>query len=454
MADSRGVFELSGFTTYFRVLALAIGTVLAFFQGAGPGSALGATGGLQTGAVDGIRLVSQETEGKLAAACVFVRAGSSLESAGKNGVTSLLNNIILSPNPAVDSPAVLEIEDLGGSVELETAAEYSCFRLTVPLKNLVPALCALGGAITSPPLNESVMRSEKRLLAGRYNMRRDTPVELGYRLFLKKAYPGNPYGQLPEGDPEALKSLGLRDVSDWHADKYVRENILVSICADIDYAVAEGMVRTAFGGMKAGSLSGADAPVKAQAARLSADGGDYGMRSAGTVALVGYNAPPADSPDYAAVKLAEALLADGMGSRLFRSLRVDGKLAYSFGSIMPPMSSDSRLAFYVSAKPGTIDEAARCITRSVDSLKEGQLTDTELARARGVAVGVLSLEGEGPVERARRAGLAGMLGVGQGYWEDLSARLRKTRAKDVVTAARKYMDGFTLVVLRPGAGGI
>lgn len=444
---------MSGYGTYVRAAALALGAALALLPGFGQGGALASTQAVRTADIDGIRLVAQEADGPLAAACVFVGVGSARESSGENGVTSLLNNLILSPYPAAGPSAILEIEGLGGTVEVETAPEYSCFRLTVPVKNLALALAALGGAMASPPLGEPSLRAEKRRLAGRFNKRLDTPVELGYRLFLQKTYPGSPYGLHPEGDPDSVKRLGLSDVSGWHADNFVRENILVSICADVDYKAAEKLVGSAFAGIAAGPRGGEVAPVHGTSAALNGTGSGPGARSTGSVALVGYKAPPAGSPDFAAVKLAEAVVAEGMGSRLFRSLRVDGKLAYSFGSLLPAMSSGSRLTFYVSARPGAIDDAARCITRSVDSLKDGDITDAELARAREMAAGALSLEGEGLVGRARRAGLAGMLGVGQGYWDELAGRLGKTNARDVVTAARKYLDGCTLVVLRPGGAG-
>jgi zinc protease len=413
-------------------------------------AAVAATG-ISSRVVDagGIRLLVQKAEGGLAAVCVFVGVGSSCENPENNGVTSLVNEAILSSDPALGTSPILEIEQLGGTVEAVTGSEFSCFKLTVPLENLAPALDALGGAIASPPFSGPVLEAQKRLLLDRAWLVQDRPVELGYKYFLRESYPDSPYGLHPDGEPASLKRLKAGDVTGWHERYYVRGNVLVSLCADIEQDAAVRMVGRAFGGMKAGPsgtavLSGRCKP---------ADGRMLLPDTSGCVALVGYPAPPAGSPDYPAMKLAQAVVAQGMGSMLFKALRVDDKLAYSFGSILPPLSSGSRLVFYVNADPHDIDRAVKCVEASVDSLKRGELTAAELARAKGIAGSELRLKCESQVGLAWRGGLAAMLGLDAGYWDVLSEAISSQGTGDVVKAARKYMDGCTVVIMKPAAGG-
>jgi len=429
----------------YILLALAAAVVLSDVNVADAASAVSARA-TEDG---GVRILVQRTDGGLAAACVFVGVGSSCENPDINGVTSLVNEAILSSDPMLGPGPILEIERLGGTVEAVTGSEFSCFKLTVPLKNLSNALDALGKAMSTPPLSGPSLEAQKRLLVNRAGLVEDRPVELGYKFFLRESYPDSPYGLHPDGEPSSLKRITPETATGWHESFYVRGNLLVSLCGDVEQDAAVRIVRHAFGGLKAGTtgdgaLAGRCKPLVDRA--LLPD-------TSGCVALVGYPAPAAGSPDYAAVKIAEAVVAQGMGSRLFRALRVDGKLAYSFGSILPPLSSGSRIAFYVNADPHDIDSAVKCVKASVDSLRRGELSVAELDRAKGIAGAELKLKCESPAGLAWRGGLAEMLGLDAGYWDALSDRISGLGPDEVIRAARKYMDGCTVVVIRPPAGG-
>lgn len=399
----------------------------------------------------GPRYVFRAASGDVYAACVFVPVGTAMEDKARDGITDLLNSIILngdSVSPAA-SP-VYAIESLGGSVEAASYSEYACFSLVAPAEVFGEALGVLADAIGSPSITDYTVLAGKRRIAAENDMAQDTPETDAYRTFLARTYEDDAYSPLTEGEAGSLAEISAGEVGEWFGEYYSRSGMVVSVVAGPS---DEGTVRTvqsAFGGYEtpapeAGTtLAFAERfPVERSATYESSS------RLGGSAAMLGYTAPPLGSPDYAAVKLAEAVVAEGLGSRLFRTLRGEDRLAYSFCSVMPESAGVSRLAFYVSADEEKIERAVDALKCSVDALKDGGLSDEELDRARAAVIGNISFMSDDPAGEARRAGLYELIGLGPDYADRLAEEVRELDADDVCEAANRYFDKYTLVIIKP-----
>lgn len=400
----------------------------------------------------GMTVLNQQADGGLTAVCVFVGGGSAAEEEASRGITRLLDAVISSTVTGGGAESLKQAVELaGGELDVRTRQDFSCFTLVAPPGCIGPAMKLLGAALSAPVLTDDTLSEASRLLRAADAIKDDRPVDVAYSRFLEYTYPGSPYGRDPESGPYTGAGITTVSLARWHQARFYTGNMLVSVCGDMALEGASEMVLDAFGGMRtsaAGALSGTDAGAGPIAATTS-----HGLSGpAGrAVAIIGYTAPAAGSPDYPAVKLAEAAAASGMGSMLFRALRVDRATAYSFGSFLTHCKGSSRLVFYVSTGPENIDAAVDAITGTVEALKSvgiaGAGLDRAVAAARGES-GTLCEDGEG---RAWTAGVYELAGAGAGYRQTLDAGVAMLGARDVADAARKYLDKYTLVVMRPGA---
>ena len=402
----------------------------------------------------GMAVVAQEYRGDLASASVFVRVGSANETPSNNGITSLLDRTILSCHPAGDAkPATLRIEQLGGRVSFETQSEFTCFTLVAPVRNFGAALKVLAEAVLKPECPEASIMTEKEALYAAVDRCEDNPAEKAYRLFVEKAYDGSPFALCPDGDRAAVGRLSGKDLLSWHRKYYTADNMVLSLCGKFDQQAALKMADEAFGGIArtgpGGERSCPQLQSRPQAGPLKIE---EAARS-GPAVLIGYDAPGMASPDYPAMRLVEAALCGGMGSSIYRGLREEQGLAYSFGSAMPPMRANSRLVFYVSADQDRMDAAVAAVTRAVDLLRAGSIMPEEVERAKGFAAGLDGMTQESARDRAWYAGLYETLGLGADFGTRLERQMDGLGKGDMVAAANKYMDKFTLVVLKSGKGG-
>jgi len=406
---------------------------------------------IESAAGTGPRVVLRAATGDVYAACVFVPVGTALEDEGNAGITALLNSVILNGGGVSPegSPAYA-IEALGGKVDAVTCSDYACFRLAAPAESFAQTLGILAGAVASPDITEYAIESEKLRLEAKMEMVRDNPETDAYRAFLAKTYEGTPYALAPDGDTGSLDALDASGLKRWHEGHYAFAGMVVSVVAGSDSGEAASYAGGAFGDYVIAdggpsvhpNLTGS-APV-ARTARYESP-----SRDGGSAAMLGYTAPPIGTPDYAAVKLAEAVVADGMGSKLFRSLRGDDRLAYSFGSVMPETAGVSRLAFYVLADGEKLDRAVDALKGSVDALRAGGPSDEEMDRARASVIGDIDLAAADPAKEAWRTGLYELMGLGPDYGERLAEEIQRLDADDVREAAARYLEKYTLVIIRP-----
>lgn len=399
----------------------------------------------------GMTVLNQPADGGLTAVCVFAGGGSASEEEALRGITRLLDAVISSTVTGGGGESLKQaVERAGGVLDVRTRQDFSCFTLVAPPDCIGPALKLIGSALSAPVLTDDTLLEGVRLLRAADEIKDDRPVDVAYSRFLGYTYPESPYGHDPESGPSAGAGITAGGLARWHQARFYTGNMLVSVCGDMTLEGASEMVVDAFGGMRT-SAGSASSGTKAVARPITVTSSHNVAGPDGrAVAVLGYDAPPVGSPDYPAVKLAEAAAASGMGSMLFRALRVDRATAYSFGSFLTPCKGGSRLVFYVSTGPDNIDAAVDAIISTVEGIKSGGLPGAGLDRAIAAAQGessTLCEDGEG---RAWTAGVYELAGAGAGYRQTLDAGVAMLGAKDMADAARKYFDKYTLVVMRPG----
>src|SRR5262249_55034302 len=108
--------------------------------------------------------------------------------------------------------------------------------------------------------------------------------------------------------------------------------------------------------------------------------------------LVGYLAPPIVHPDYAPLRVLNALLGSGMSSRLFHALREEAGLAYAVGSFFPTRREVSRIVVHIGTAPANARAAEQGMLREVGRLRDQAVGEEELARTKTYLTGSFDLD--------------------------------------------------------------
>jgi predicted Zn-dependent peptidase len=110
--------------------------------------------------------------------------------------------------------------------------------------------------------------------------------------------------------------------------------------------------------------------------------------------VVGLPGLPRDHPDSWVLALLNAVLGDGMSSRLFLSVREERGLAYDIGSGLVDYSDAGAVEVSAGVDPDRLTDALRAILDELDRLRQEPVPPDELEKARRYLAGGLELRME------------------------------------------------------------
>ena len=164
-----------------------------------------------------------------------------------------------------------------------------------------------------------------------------------------------------------------------------------------------------------------------------------GKRAEQTNLCVGWRAVHTDHPDKFIVDMLNAVLGEGMSSRLFLELREKRGLAYDVHSYDANYVDAGHLVVYAGFAPQNGAEVLAAILREIAQLRDEPVPDRELERVRDFAKGRLELR----LEDTR--GVSGWL-AGQELFlgrvrtvEEVSAIIDGIGPADIQRVAREYL---------------
>jgi predicted Zn-dependent peptidase len=173
---------------------------------------------------------------------------------------------------------------------------------------------------------------------------------------------------------------------------------------------------------------------------------------------IGWRGVPQQHPDKWTLEILNAVLGEGMSSRLFLELRERRALAYDVHSYASNYSDVGHLVIYAGVAPDRAKEAVAVALAEVARLRDEPVGDAELARIRDFVKGRIDLRLEGTVGVS--AWLAGQeLIYGRVFSaEDLGAIVDGIGPADIQRVARQYLTPELAYVAaigpRAAVGGI
>jgi predicted Zn-dependent peptidase len=202
------------------------------------------------------------------------------------------------------------------------------------------------------------------------------------------------------GDEDGIRALPADTIRSFWQAIYRPANTVVAVAGDLDHATATELVAEAFGTGNGATPAFAPAPPLPAGERLVA-----ARRPTSQAQLVlGVPALRRDDPDAWTLALLNAILGDGMSSRLNLAVREERGLAYDVGSGLVEYADAGVLEVSAGVDPASAGDALSAILAELARLRDEEVPDDELGRARRYLGGGLELR----LEETRH--LAGWLG--------------------------------------------
>lgn len=175
-------------------------------------------------------------------------------------------------------------------------------------------------------------------------------------------------------------------------------------------------------------------------------------------AMVATDAPDVADPDYPAFTVLQTLLGVGHASRLFRQVRDTQGFGYDVGAAYAAERSEPMVAYLewdaarlLQNTSAPVVDPLALLNAQLDSVLTSPPAETELKRARNLAIGRDRIRHERTRERAFFLAWYEVMGPGFAYDAEFPDRLASVTAEDVRRVARKYLSRRTTMLATPEA---
>ena len=332
---------------------------------------------------------------------IWVAVGSRDETGSQAGVSHFLEHLLFKgtkKRSALDITA--EIEAVGGETNAFTAKEYTCYYARVLDDDLPLAIDVMCDLVANSVLKPTDVETERSVILEEIAMQDDEPADEVHDLFAQALFGNHPLGRPIAGTTESISAMSRRQIQGFYRRRYVAPAIVVAAAGNLDHGAVVRLVRKALEGTPLDGASAQPAARRGRAPRVR-------TRPARTIvrhkdseqAHVVLGCPGIDRLDERrfALSVLNNVLGGGMSGRLFQEIRERRGLVYSVYSYASQYADAGLFAVYAGCAPGKVEEVLKLIRAELAKVAQHGVTETELARGKGMAKGsyVLGLEDTG-----------------------------------------------------------
>ncbi len=319
----------------------------------------------------------------------YVLAGSRLEVPGQIGVAHFMEHLTFKGTTAFPSTRSISeaVEGVGGSFNAATDRESTVYWVRVPLREAARAMEVVGELIVRPRLTDRDIESERTVIVEEIRSYLDDPSEYCQILFQTAMFGSGPLGREICGEEADVRGLADTAIRDFWATTYRPANTVVSIVGDLGHAEATELAASAFGTGNGHIPGYAPSPVLPAGPRVM-----VGKRATSQAQLcIGVPALHRDHPDSWTLAVLNAVLGDGMSSRLFLSVREELGLAYDVSSGIVDYADAGALEVSAGVDPAAMPAAMAAIMIELVRLRDDLVPADELDKAKRYLSGGLEL---------------------------------------------------------------
>ena len=295
-------------------------------------------------------IVEPMPEAATVAIGAWVRGGSAQESHEVEGITHLIEHLLLRRTAHREPEQVSElIDSLGGSVDAFTTREACAITAHVPADRADEALDLLLDAIFAPSFLPEDLEVERGVIAAEFEMVQDSPGEIAAENALLACWDGHPMARPVLGRRQVVRRLRTKDLARYHSQHFTAEGLVLVAVGPVDQPAIERRL--------AALPAGVWRP-RAMAAPSWRSGVIVEEREGLEQLYVNLVLPglPADHEEIVTLGVLQQLLGEGNSSRLFRDLRDRLGLVYDVGT-----------ASYCTSLAGVLEVTFSCPARQAEA---------------------------------------------------------------------------------------
>ena len=373
---------------------------------------------------------------------IFVGAGSRYEDEPIAGASHYLEHMLFKGTERRPKPELISgaIESVGGIMNASTDREATVYYAKVARDHFPLAFDVLSDMILHPLFAEQEVERERGVIIEELAMTYDQPDAFADLLIDEALWPKQAMGRDIGGSRESVGALSRQALIDYHQRQYVPGNVVVAVAGNVTHEEVLSLVGGQMGAWEEGE------PLTMEPVTPNPEGPivTLGKRKTDQAHIcLALDGVSAEADDRYALDMMNAVLGEGMTSRLFMEIRERRGLAYEVHSSSVHYRDCGALVVYSGVDTTKVDETVTAMVDELNKMGDG-VSEEELSRAIEFAVGRLDLRLEDT--RAVMSWLGGqeLLRTEVLEPDEVVASLRKITTGDVMNAAQTHLTDSKL----------
>ncbi|HEX5742083.1 MAG TPA: pitrilysin family protein [Pilimelia sp.] len=351
---------------------------------------------IETAVLDnGLRVVvSADHRAPVVGVNLWYDVGSRHEPPGQTGFAHLFEHLMFEGSAHVAKTEHMRaVQGAGGTLNATTNPDRTNYFESVPAEHLALMLWLeadrMGGLV--PALTQETLDNQREVVKNERRQRyEDVPYGDYWLRLLPMMYPpGHPYHHATIGAMADLDAAALPTFQDFHRTYYVPDNAVLSVVGDTTAEEVVALAQRYFGGIPRGgpvppAPDGRDLPPPRAAVRADVRADVPAPR-----VYLAVHTAPFGTPPYDVATILAGVLGDGRGSRLYRRLAEERRVAQpdfvdAYGVDLA--HAPAPLIMSVTAREGvTADALEQALVETLDEVAARGVTDEEVGRAQALA---------------------------------------------------------------------
>jgi zinc protease len=379
---------------------------------------------------------------------VLYRVGSRNERSGQTGVSHWVEHMMFKGTPAFPAGELdRRIERDGGTWNAQTSMDYTAYFETMPSDRIELALRLEADRMVNAIFDPEEVESERTVIISERQGEENSPMFWLSEEMQAAAFRVHGYHHEIIGDLVDLESMTRDDLYGHYKRHYMPNNAIAVAVGDFDTGEMLKRIEDLYGAIPAGEtprLFSRPEPPQIGERRI-----DVHRPGHTSFLAAAYRAPAATHPDWFKMALIDSVMSgpsgpgggniDNKTSRLYKALVQTEIASDVYGNILPSIDPYLYTITMTLRDGRTHQEAQAALDAQIERLLQGDITQTELDKAKKQARALFAYSTESVT------GQAFWLAFSENFesyrwFEDYVERLSAVTLDDVKAAAQTYLQ--------------
>ncbi len=319
---------------------------------------------------------------KMISCQLWVRAGSLTEGDYiGSGISHYLEHLLFKGTEKRRVGEIAqEIERKGGYINAYTSFDRTVYTIDLPSDYLDTGLDILADVSVNATLDLVEFEKEKKVILQELSFSNDNPEKKVSRLLWSNAFRTHPYHHPVIGYKSVFEKVTREEVEEYYKRLYVPNNMLLVVAGNVNPEQTIEKVEDYFSSLERGSVAPFSLPVEPPQIGPRQLVVEKELNKA--FFYLAFHGPSLTSPDVGPLDVLAAILGQGKGSRLYKSIREEKQLAYSVEAWSYTPKEPGLFALSATLAPENIEPLKEALWEEIKKVQTEGVTSVELQKAK------------------------------------------------------------------------